>query len=65
MRRPRVRLIRRRPDPPPRSPQLTPEFGVRVTLRKGDRIVRRDAAGAIYITTITTEDVDSVAALGQ
>jgi hypothetical protein len=65
MRRPRVRLVRRRPEPPPRPSLLTPEFGIRVTLRKGDRIVRRDASGVIYITTVTTEEVDSTAVLGQ
>jgi hypothetical protein len=63
MRRPRVRFVRRRPEPP-RPSWLTPEFGVRLTLRKGDRIVRRDADGAIYITTVTKE-ADSTAMLGQ
>jgi hypothetical protein len=63
MRRPRVRLMRRRTEPP-RPSLLTPEFGVRVTLRKGDRVVRRNAAGVIYITTVTQEDVDSTAILG-
>ena len=38
--------------------QLTPEFGVRVTLRKGDKIVQRDARGAIHVVQITEERVD-------
>jgi hypothetical protein len=38
--------------------QLTPEFGVRVTLRKGDKIVRRDARGTIHVVKITEERVD-------
>ena len=38
--------------------QLTPEFGVRVTLRKGDKIVRRDARGVIHVVKITEERVD-------
>ena len=63
MRRPRVRLMRRKAEPP-RPSLLTPEFGVRVTLRKGDRVVRRNAAGIIYITTVTQEDVDSAVILG-
>jgi hypothetical protein len=36
----------------------TPEFGVRLTLRRGDRIVRRDARGAIQITRVTEDRVE-------
>jgi hypothetical protein len=50
-----MRLFRRSPQPPP--PQLTPEFGIHVTLRRGDKIVRRDARGAIRVTCITEECV--------
>jgi len=38
--------------------QVTPEFGVRVTLRKGDKIVRRDARGAIHVVQVTEEHMD-------
>jgi len=38
--------------------QVAPEFGVRVTLRKGDKIVRRDARGAIHVVRVTEEQVD-------
>jgi hypothetical protein len=37
---------------------VPPEFGVRLTLRKGDKIVRRDARGAIHITRVTEEHLD-------
>ena len=37
---------------------VVPEFGVRVTLRKGDKIVRRDARGAIQVLKVTDERVD-------
>jgi hypothetical protein len=36
----------------------TPEFGVRLALRRGDRIVRRDARGAIQITRVTEDRVE-------
>jgi hypothetical protein len=32
---------------------ITPEFGVRVMLREGDRVVRRTADGEIEVKTIT------------
>ena len=32
---------------------VTPEFGVRVLLRVGDKIVRRNAAGEVEVITIT------------
>ncbi|HKY91620.1 MAG TPA: hypothetical protein VJM11_11300 [Nevskiaceae bacterium] len=35
-----------------------PEFGVRVTLRRGDKIVRRDGRGVIHVLRITEERVD-------
>jgi hypothetical protein len=38
--------------------EVAPEFGVRLTLRKGDKIVGRDARGAIHITRVTEERVD-------
>jgi hypothetical protein len=41
----------------PSPPQVAPEFGVQVTLRRGDKIVRRDARGAIRVTRITEERV--------
>lgn len=31
---------------------ITPEFGVRVVLREGDKIVRRSPDGEIEVTTI-------------
>jgi hypothetical protein len=31
---------------------ITPEFGVRVTLREGDKLVRRNARGDVEVTTI-------------
>jgi hypothetical protein len=38
--------------------EVVPEFGVRLTLRKGDKIVRRDARGVIQVTHVTDEHVD-------
>lgn len=40
------------------TPEVPPEFGVRITLRKGDKIVRRDARGAIHVEQVTEEGVD-------
>jgi hypothetical protein len=31
---------------------ITPEFGVRVTLRAGDKLVQRDASGEVVVKTI-------------
>ena len=31
---------------------ITPEFGVRVTLRAGDKLVHRDASGEVVVKTI-------------
>jgi hypothetical protein len=31
---------------------ITPELGVRVTLRAGDKLVQRDAAGEVVVKTI-------------
>jgi hypothetical protein len=50
-------LFRRRARRRPAIAAL-PEFGIRVTLRRGDRIVRRDARGAIEVVRITDERVD-------
>lgn len=52
-----MRLFRR---PPRRAAAIpvAPEFGVRLTLRKGDRIVRRDARGAIRVTRVTEDRVE-------
>jgi len=38
--------------------EVAPEFGVRLTLRKGDKIVHRDARGAIQVTRVTEDHVD-------
>jgi hypothetical protein len=52
-----MKLFRRRSQPPAAVP-VAPEFGVRVTLRKGDRVVRRDARGVIHVTRVTEERVE-------
>ena len=31
---------------------ITPEFGVRVTLREGDKLVHRDPSGEVVVKTI-------------
>ena len=54
----------RRTVRPSRTVPVDPEFGVQVTLRKGDKIVRRDARGAIRVTLVTEERVE-MADLGQ
>jgi hypothetical protein len=38
--------------------EIAPEFGVRLTLRKGDKVVRRDARGAIHVVEVTEDRVD-------
>lgn len=38
--------------------RVDPEFGVHVTLRKGDKIVRRDARGAIHVRRVTEACVE-------
>jgi hypothetical protein len=48
------RLFRRRQHGGAELP-LGPEFTVRVTLRRGDKIVRRTAGGGIEIMEITAE----------
>lgn len=58
-----MRMFRRRPRPTT-SDRVTPEFGVQVTLRKGDKIVRRDARGAIHVTRVTEDRVE-LADLGR
>jgi hypothetical protein len=40
-----------RPRGVPRVP-VTPEFGVRVMLREGDKLVHRDASGEVIVKTI-------------
>ena len=57
MRRLRIPFVRRRP-PPARPAAATPEFGTRVTLHKGDKLVRRDRNGVIRVTTLTEHDAD-------
>ena len=52
-----MRLFRRTPRPAPPA-RVAPEFGVQVTLRKGDKVVRRDARGAIHIMEVTEERVE-------
>jgi hypothetical protein len=56
MKRWSLRLIRRK-FPIPESP---PEFGVRLTLKKGDKVVSRGTRDEIRIVRIS-EDVDDVA----
>jgi hypothetical protein len=43
---------------------LLPEFGVRVTLRRGDKIVRRDPNGVIVVTSVTSDRTDATEMLG-
>jgi hypothetical protein len=45
----RVLRLFRRQLPNPKPP---PEFGVRLTLKKGDKIVSRDARGEIRMTRV-------------
>jgi hypothetical protein len=42
------------------APPVRPEFGVRVTLRKGDKLVGRDARGGIHITRVGEDHVDPI-----
>ncbi|HEU5323965.1 MAG TPA: hypothetical protein VFX28_24400 [Methylomirabilota bacterium] len=42
----------------PLPAHVAPEFGVQVTLRKGDKIVRRDARGVIHIRRVTEQCVE-------
>ena len=60
MRRPRIPFVRRKPAPAPPA-ATTPEFGTRVTLHKGDKLVRRDRDGVIRITRLTEDDADGIA----
>ena len=53
-----MRLFRRRTSRRAAIVEVAPEFGVRVTLRKGDKIVRRDARGAIQVEQVTQERLD-------
>ena len=52
-----MKLFRRSSRRPPPA-LVTPEFGIRLTLHKGDRIVRRDARGAIRVTRVTTDRME-------
>ena len=52
-----MRLLRRTARPSA-TDRVAPELGVRVTLRKGDKIVRRDARGAIHVTRVTEDRVE-------
>jgi hypothetical protein len=40
--------------------QVLPEFGVRVTLRKGDKLVGRDTSGAIHVTRVAEDHVEPI-----
>jgi hypothetical protein len=42
----------------PLPAHVAPEFGVQVTLRKGDKIVLRDARGVIHIRRVTEQCVE-------
>jgi hypothetical protein len=53
-----MRFFRRRISRRAAAIEVAPEFGVRVTLRKGDKIVRRDARGAIQVEQVTEESMD-------
>ena len=44
----------RRQLPGPTTPP--PEFGVRLTLTKGDKVVSRDARGGIHISMVSEHD---------
>jgi hypothetical protein len=48
----RVLRLFRRQLPSPKPPPEFPEFGVRLTLKKGDKIVSRDARGEIRMTRV-------------
>lgn len=52
-----MKFFRRRVKPAAVLPQ-PPEFGVRISLKKGDKIVRRDARGEVRITRVSQERVD-------
>ena len=52
-----MRLLRRTARPSA-TDRVAPEFGVQVTLRKGDKIVRRDSRGAIHVTRVTEDRVE-------
>jgi len=52
-----MRLFRRAMRQPV-TERVAPEFGVQVMLRKGDKIVRRDARGVICITHVTEDRVE-------
>lgn len=51
-------MLFKRAARPPAPVHVAPEFGVQVTLRKGDKIVRRDARGVIHIRRVTEQCVE-------
>ena len=53
-----MRLFRRRTSRRATAIEAAPDFNVRVTLRRGDKIVRRDARGAIHVVQVTEERLD-------
>jgi hypothetical protein len=53
-----VTMLFKRAARQPSPVHVEPEFGVQVTLRKGDKIVRRDARGVIHIRRVTEECVE-------
>jgi len=53
-----MRLFRRRTSRRAPAIDVAPDFNVRVTLRRGDKIVRRDARGAIHVVQVTEERLD-------
>ena len=53
-----MRLFRRRTARRAANIDVAPDFNVRVTLRRGDKIVRRDARGAIQVVQVTEERLD-------
>jgi len=53
-----MRLFRRRTSRRAAPIDVAPDFNVRVTLRRGDKIVRRDARGAIHVVQVTEERLD-------
>jgi hypothetical protein len=52
-----MRLFKRSPRRTPPA-LVPPDFDIRLTLRKGDRIVRRDARGAIRVTRVTADHLE-------
>ena len=55
-----MKKLLRRFRQPTAAPPVLPEFGVRVTLRKGDKLVGRDAHGVIHVTRVGEDHVDPI-----